>query len=618
MENPTNAAHSEQSDNDESTPENFMSHIALSLSGGGIRATGFHLGTLDCLDRLGLLKNVSIVSSVSGGSLVASSYAVSQFQGKPFTECFENFYNFLPTLNTVEEIFSSLTSDKDSYPSTQRNMITALANVLHDSYFAKYYDSANFGVLWNTEHSPKLSEVIINATEFKTGTAFRFQKSATGGKIGNGLINITQEQAKQIRMADVMAASACVPVGMEPLFFPQDFHWPDDDQPGRPTCTELSEHIKDVTKQGNGTIALMDGGIYDNQGITSILLALQRIDNKAEQSAREKNIELGNEENWASQHSELLKTLKPLDLFIVSDTPVKPPTFYPKDEPDFSIKNMGVLGRLTLGQYNLVAWGLTILLFLSAGENLVDLFANRASTNEWLSDVLVVDLLGFLFPTIVCGSLVGLIIWVRKKLKSLEKDIFETMPKFESSLWSYIKKIRMQDILTMLQLRTGSTIALTSKIYMRRIRQLGYSTLYSSNKLENNIREIVMTNEIYTFIDTHYLTPDLPTPTCQMKEIIGKAAKLKTQLWINPEVSYKEHGELDILVSAGQMTTCFNLMRHLQKRFGGQETDFAEGTQEAKLYGELKAMWQEFELDPLCLVKKRKSEFCNTADQPNS
>src|SRR5579862_7328802 len=44
--------------------------IALCLSGGGFRATLFHLGALRRLNELGVLKAVSIISSVSGGSIL--------------------------------------------------------------------------------------------------------------------------------------------------------------------------------------------------------------------------------------------------------------------------------------------------------------------------------------------------------------------------------------------------------------------------------------------------------------------------------------------------------------------------------------------------------------------
>ena len=40
-----------------------IERIALSLSGGGVRAAGFHHGTICMLERLGLLEKVRIISS---------------------------------------------------------------------------------------------------------------------------------------------------------------------------------------------------------------------------------------------------------------------------------------------------------------------------------------------------------------------------------------------------------------------------------------------------------------------------------------------------------------------------------------------------------------------------
>lgn len=48
--------------------------IALALSGGGSRAMAFHLGCLRALDRAGLLSRIVVISSVSGGSVLAALY----------------------------------------------------------------------------------------------------------------------------------------------------------------------------------------------------------------------------------------------------------------------------------------------------------------------------------------------------------------------------------------------------------------------------------------------------------------------------------------------------------------------------------------------------------------
>src|SRR2546422_550218 len=46
------------------------SEPALCLSGGGFRAALFHLGALRRLNELGVLSRVSVMSSVSGGSIL--------------------------------------------------------------------------------------------------------------------------------------------------------------------------------------------------------------------------------------------------------------------------------------------------------------------------------------------------------------------------------------------------------------------------------------------------------------------------------------------------------------------------------------------------------------------
>lgn len=55
--------------------------VGVALSGGGSRAANFGAAVLFELERLGFLKDVSMISSVSGGSLVAAYYGL--FSGDP-------------------------------------------------------------------------------------------------------------------------------------------------------------------------------------------------------------------------------------------------------------------------------------------------------------------------------------------------------------------------------------------------------------------------------------------------------------------------------------------------------------------------------------------------------
>src|SRR5579872_3979346 len=52
--------------------------IGVALSGGGSRAIAFHLGCLRALRRLGLLDRLTVVSTVSGGSVIGAYLHVHQ------------------------------------------------------------------------------------------------------------------------------------------------------------------------------------------------------------------------------------------------------------------------------------------------------------------------------------------------------------------------------------------------------------------------------------------------------------------------------------------------------------------------------------------------------------
>ena len=53
---------------------NNENRLALCLSGGGFRASFYHIGVLARMAELGLLKHVQVISTVSGGSIVGVAY----------------------------------------------------------------------------------------------------------------------------------------------------------------------------------------------------------------------------------------------------------------------------------------------------------------------------------------------------------------------------------------------------------------------------------------------------------------------------------------------------------------------------------------------------------------
>jgi predicted acylesterase/phospholipase RssA len=626
--------------------EEMFSHIAVALSGGGIRATGFHLGMLDVLDRLELLQNVHILSSLSGGSMIGTTYALCAQEWEaglpqcesPLQHCFNNLYDFLNHLNTMEEIFQELTVHGKRSPSGRRDLINGMANMLDERFFgnAKYYkpESRYFGTFWEDKKSSNhLKEIVFNAAEFKTGNAFRFQKSQLPCYVGNSKVWIDETAAQGIRMADVLSASACIPAGMEPLFFPDDFHWPDDHLEGRPTCARIKDHIAELRKDQDADpyVALVDGGVYDNQGLFGIILAMLRR-NRARQGGDRKPIDepvtAQQWYDWMKQIQDAMNAtsdvvdeeegidLSHLRLFIISDTPLRNNSIYPKENTDITYKKPGFFGSRTLGQYDGFLWLLCILMLASAAENLYELLLVPPLTTggSWLE--LARNLIGFAIPALVCLGLAGGLIWFRRTLKRVENKVEEALPPFTHRPWHYVKKIRVADAFNMIRLRVGSTAALASKFFMHRIRQLEYSTIFASERGSNSLSDRIMTNEIFTLIDPETQKAWLPEVdnNSEIVQVVQLAASMKTALWVDSGVSYRGHGELDILVSAGQATTCYNLMLHLKQRYGDPDTGaLPEGSVAARYYNNvLDNLWKPLMADPFCLVKELKKGLDST------
>lgn len=639
-----------------------LNQIALSLSGGGVRAVGFHLGTMSMLKRLGLLENVQILSSVSGGSMLGIGYSLAQQLGREFQDFFDDFYDFLPEINILEKLLSGMSDRHPASLSGRRDMITAMANVYNDHYFEKYYGGylkgkpLTFDVLMEPPGKGHLQEMIFNATEFKTGTAFRFQASQYRCLVGNGNISLCQKHARQIRIADIMAASSCIPVGMEPMFFPDDFHWPDDGEwgktnkiPARPTNQEIRDSLSKNTNTHEPTFALMDGGVYDNQGITSTLLALnRRKEDSKEPDTHECGISMsdlgrgeppGPEEwaNWmsgrvtksSSTHKHVGVDPEDLDLLIISDTPVRKASFFPRvlfsrsgePEPVIAEDQKGIkawlkgklvsIGKvITVGHINVFTWGLLIALLISAVISGVEYFLLSGPDLKTLGLIKFILLpfhVALPFVLVLLNTL-AIYFYKRSKRKAIN-NLEELIPGWEQNPGKYINKLRIGDLIHMGVLRAGSTAALTSAIYMDRIRGLGYSTAFSRDDLRNKI----LTNEIFALQkeqdsedDFHSMLTNRGAwpPPAELKRIVGVTATMPTKLWIDQDED-DPLNDLDYLVVCGQATICYNLMKHLWEELREDDGVWIDPRM-SELLERLLTEWKKLMVDPLALLKDRK------------
>jgi len=687
-----------------------IDNIALSLSGGGVRAFGFHLGLLEILERLDLLEKVTILSTVSGGSLTGIGYALSQHFGHSFDRYFGEFYEFLPDLNTIEELLDGLSCKKFPSPSGRRDMINVLADLYDRVYFKRFYSQANsesdvdsqaasprFGLLWDTEGSKgHLSEIIFNATEFQTGNAFRFQKSKFESLIGNANIQLCEEHAKQIRMADIMAASSCIPAGMEPMFFPDDFHWPDDEGEGpsahRPTNTAIKNQLRKNLNQKFRLykdsevdfFALMDGGVYDNQGIVSLLLAMNRLvtQNPAKPSSQcicgkslyEDRPEPG-PDAWARWLSgrvsektsgEIGDDLvdvgwKNVDLLIVSDTPVRKDSLYPKlneaSDPnnpedqinmipsqEGAVEKKSIFHRVSVGGAERALQFVAVLLLASSAIAVYSEFFDPTNPARELRST-IDDIFQVMIPLLLTTVLSYVLFRFRRRMICLSKELYGVLPEDRWRIknpWHYIKKIKIMDLLDMFQLRAASVSALTASIYMNRIRSLSYSALYSRQDLGHHI----MPNQIFALegcVDgkpedwPEDFPEDIATVTDDVSAIITLAAHMATKLWINridkgiPEYAELCKGndtlnvatkrvlalnkkradnhlspltDLDVLVIAGQITSCYKLMVYFWTHRRDEHGWCSDNIQAT--FKQSVELWNRFRDDPAALLEERK------------
>ena len=84
-----------------------MKKLGLALSGGGFRASLYHLGLLRFLRDAGLLSQVTHITSVSGGSIMAAhlepAYADHPRAPLPVTERLTRHSLILPLFHTMTE-----------------------------------------------------------------------------------------------------------------------------------------------------------------------------------------------------------------------------------------------------------------------------------------------------------------------------------------------------------------------------------------------------------------------------------------------------------------------------------------------------------------------------------
>jgi predicted acylesterase/phospholipase RssA len=282
--------------------DNQQKKLGLALSGGGLRASYFHIGVLAQMAEQGLLRHVEVISTVSGGSIIGALYYLQVkklLESKPDAEISNQDY--INIVRAIETDFKTAT-DKNIRMSTFANFTSNLkmakANYSRSDRISELYNDWIYqAVLTKTSNPVQMRELKIfppgepdfhphtgnagrkakvpilniNSTTLNTGRAWQFTAQTMGEPIaedddGAPVSEETDSKSDRYRRArpsyDNMAphqqdfglghavgASAGVPGLFPPL------------------------SISGLYQDGDQSIRvqLVDGGIYDNQGIDALL-----------------------------------------------------------------------------------------------------------------------------------------------------------------------------------------------------------------------------------------------------------------------------------------------------------------------------------------------------------
>ena len=272
----------------------YRGKVGLALSGGGFRASLFHLGLLARLAEMDVLRSLDVLSTVSGGSIVGAHYYLEVrrlLQEKPDKDITRDDYikiikrlqqDFLKGVqeNLRTRALASFGKNlrmlfSNSYSRTHR-----MGELFEEKLYSKVQDSHPKGrpcfmhnlliqpkgeasafkpKFSNWRRRAKVPILLLNATSLNSGHNWQFTARWMGeppGLMGSEVDKNARyrrlyyeqaptEELRQFPLGHAVAASACVPVLFEPLIIEGLY--------------------------SDREVRLVDGGVHDNQGVAGLL-----------------------------------------------------------------------------------------------------------------------------------------------------------------------------------------------------------------------------------------------------------------------------------------------------------------------------------------------------------
>jgi predicted acylesterase/phospholipase RssA len=285
----------------------FIGKVGLALSGGGFRASLFHIGVLAKLAELDVLRRVEVLSCVSGGSIIGAHYYLQLREMLETKDLEQNGVDIRQAyIDLVQRIAKDFLAGVEA---NIRMWVFANPFPLLCSIFSRVYtrtvrlgelfESTLFAKVWadapdrkpglplrlkdlrirpngaNASFEPKIHNwrrqgkvpvLILNATTLNTGHAWQYTTSFMGESPWaidpnadgtNRLRRVYHEDApeghQETPLAQAVVASACVPGMFEPIRLDGLYRLEEKGKKAQPL----------VLRQ-------VDGGVHDNQGIASL------------------------------------------------------------------------------------------------------------------------------------------------------------------------------------------------------------------------------------------------------------------------------------------------------------------------------------------------------------
>lgn len=227
-------------------------NIGLTLSGGGVRASVFHLGIMDRLADEGLLEQVKMISTVSGGSLVVGLvYRANNYKWPSSIEFKTKCLPYVKKCLTERDL--------------QLNGLARLFFWGWPSIFRKGRASIFSGAIrycWDIKADlnaiPELPRWNINSTTIESGKGWRFIPNK---RMGDYLLHYVEKP--NLKLSEALCSSAAVPLAIGPFKIKtKKYDW-------FKFAPNQIDHIK-ITPEFK-TIRIWDGGAYDNLGIEPLV-----------------------------------------------------------------------------------------------------------------------------------------------------------------------------------------------------------------------------------------------------------------------------------------------------------------------------------------------------------